>query len=80
MPEVGEVVGTMTIEAVESGALTPWPRVSFSPVGKITSGWLDKHSLLLQREADKAHAANRLGVSSVAPESAVASPRRRGRA
>jgi hypothetical protein len=77
---IGDVVGTMTIEAVDGGGLAPYPRVSFAPVGLITSGWFDRYVPVFEREVEKAQSAVRnQRVSRVAPEDAVsaAAPRRR---
>ena len=73
---IGDVTGTITIEAVDGGGLTPTPRVSFSPVGNITSGWLDKHAPYIHQQIEHEQARVRRGVSSDAPTTDT-TPRRR---
>ena len=53
---LGDPTGCITIEALDSGGLSPYPRITFSPVGNITSGWLDKHGPLIQRAVEQEQA------------------------
>lgn len=70
----GDVIGTMTIEAIDNGTAHPTPRVSFANVGRLTSGWHNMHSPFIEREIERAQAQARLNVTTAA---ATPSPSRR---
>ena len=53
MPEE-RTCGRMIIDLIDTGDGPPYPRVSFSPVGRWTPGLLDRHLLTFAREIQRA--------------------------
>lgn len=71
------LVGRMTIELYDHGALTPTPVVTFDPVGRFTPGLLDQHMMHFCQQIQIAHAAERNATRNATMTQTPAAPPRR---
>ncbi len=74
---IGDSLGSVTVEMIDNGQDVPIPRVTCAPIGRITSGWFDRHTPYIEQEIEKAQARARFAVVRPPPPTA---PRRRSAA